>query len=99
MDLVEGGRRSTYDKTHDRNQQEVSRMTVSRITRVRICCLAVLLAGWACSLLAAGEVDFLRDVKPILVTRCYRCHSSLEQEGGLRLDSAAAIAKGGDQGV
>lgn len=43
-------------------------------------------------------VDFTRDVKPILVARCYRCHSSLEQEGALRLDSSAAILKGGDGG-
>ena len=47
---------------------------------------------------AESDIDFLRDVKPILVARCYRCHSSLEQESGLRLDSVAAIMKGGDGG-
>ncbi|QDU29634.1 Planctomycete cytochrome C [Anatilimnocola aggregata] len=59
--------------------------------------LAALLAGSAG--LPAAEVTFLRDVKPILVSRCYRCHSSLAEEGGLRLDSAAAIKKGGETGV
>ena len=44
-------------------------------------------------------VDFLKDVKPILAQRCYRCHSSLEQESGLRLDSVPAILKGGDGGA
>src|SRR3954464_9165217 len=51
---------------------------------------------------ASGEqpaVDFLRDIKPIFAQRCYRCHSSLEQESGLRLDSAAAIQKGGEHGT
>jgi hypothetical protein len=59
----------------------------------------VFIAGWACSALNAQAIDFVRDVKPILVTRCYRCHSSLAQEGGLRLDSATGIVKGGEQGV
>src|SRR3954470_15716090 len=44
-------------------------------------------------------VDFVRDVKPILAQRCFRCHSSLEQESNLRLDSVPAILKGGDSGV
>jgi len=44
-------------------------------------------------------VDFLKDVKPILAQRCFRCHSSLEQESGLRLDSVPAILKGGDGGA
>jgi hypothetical protein len=50
------------------------------------------------ALIAAETVDFLRDVKPILAQRCFRCHSSLEQEGNLRLDSVPAILKGGDGG-
>ena len=46
-----------------------------------------------------GPVDYGRQVKPILVARCYRCHSSLKQESGLRLDSVAAILKGGEGGA
>lgn len=63
--------------------------------------IVVLLAGLVPLTAWAEEspaVDFLRDVKPILAQRCFRCHSSLEQESGLRLDSAAAILKGGDGG-
>ena len=48
---------------------------------------------------SAADVDYLRDIKPILATRCYRCHSSLEQESNLRLDSVPAIVKGGDLGA
>src|SRR5262245_41389348 len=46
-----------------------------------------------------SPVDFVRDVKPILAQRCFRCHSSLEQESNLRLDSVEAILKGGDNGA
>src|SRR6266516_958510 len=51
------------------------------------------------ALLAAETVYFLRDVKPIFAQRCFRCHSSLEQESNLRLDSVPAILKGGDGGA
>lgn len=78
-----------------RNRQEVALM--SRRSQIQL--LTILIAGWLCPALSASDVDYLRDVKPILVARCYRCHSSLEQEGGLRLDSASAITKGGDQGA
>src|SRR5262245_45841866 len=61
----------------------------------RVLALTVL-ACWATSIPAA---DFLRDVKPIFAQRCFRCHSSLEQESNLRLDSVRAILKGGDGGV
>jgi hypothetical protein len=47
----------------------------------------------------APPVDFLKDVKPILAQRCFRCHSSLEQESGLRLDNVQAILKGGEGGT
>src|SRR5262245_40350541 len=48
---------------------------------------------------ADQAVDFLRDVKPIFAQRCFRCHSSLEQESNLRLDNVPAILKGGDGGT
>ena len=41
------------------------------------------------SALAAGEVDYARDVKPILVRRCVACHGALKQKAKLRLDTAA----------
>ncbi len=38
-------------------------------------------------------------VQPILQTNCYRCHAGLNHRGGLQLDSAAAITKGGHDGA
>lgn len=37
-------------------------------------------------------------VQPILQTRCYGCHSSKKQKGGLRLDKFELIMKGGKDG-
>ena len=45
-----------------------------------------------------SNIDYLRDVKPLLQTKCISCHGALTQEGGLRLDAAILIRKGGDSG-
>jgi hypothetical protein len=49
-------------------------------------------------LIAAENVDYVTQVKPILVARCYACHSALRKKSGLRLDTAAALIEGGDSG-
>ncbi len=41
---------------------------------------------------------FEKRVRPVLVESCYECHGEKKQKGGLRLDSAAAVLKGGDSG-
>ena len=43
---------------------------------------------------------FEKQVRPILVTRCYECHGpdADEPKGGLRVDSRATILTGGDTG-
>src|SRR5580700_6563532 len=45
---------------------------------------------------AAEPVDYLRDVKPLLLKNCVGCHGPDKQRGSLRLDTAAAALKGGD---
>ena len=37
-------------------------------------------------------------VRPTLANKCFVCHGTASQQGGLRLDSMAAILKGGDSG-
>jgi Protein of unknown function (DUF1553)/Protein of unknown function (DUF1549)/Planctomycete cytochrome C len=41
------------------------------------------------------EVDYVKQIKPILQARCYACHGILKQKSGLRLDTAALAIKGG----
>ena len=48
--------------------------------------------------LYAADVDFVRDLKPVLRERCFACHGALKQEAGLRLDSARFLVQGGDSG-
>ena len=45
----------------------------------------------------AGEIDFVRDVRPILQRHCYACHGETRQKSGLRLDVRSAAFEGGDQ--
>jgi len=47
----------------------------------------------------AGVAFFEKQVRPILVERCYECHSEDKKvKGGLRLDLREGWAKGGDTG-
>jgi mono/diheme cytochrome c family protein len=48
---------------------------------------------------AQKQVDYARDIQPILASRCYRCHGQEGQEGGLRLHRKAAALAGGDSGA
>src|SRR3989442_4901756 len=43
--------------------------------------------------------DFVRDVRPILESRCWACHGAKLQMHGLRLDHRADALKGGGSGV
>ncbi len=48
-----------------------------------------------------GIAFFEERIRPILIERCYECHSSESQasEGGLRLDDRPALRAGGDSGA
>ncbi len=48
---------------------------------------------------ANDQVDYVKQVKPLLRERCYACHGALKQEGSLRLDTAALAIRGGDSGA
>ena len=50
-------------------------------------------------LASADDVDYLRQVKPLLEKRCTACHGGLQQKGGLRLDTAEFAKRGGDTGT
>jgi len=60
--------------------------------------------GGAAPALAADDAQraamtfFEKEVRPILVERCYDCHSNTKQKGGLRVDHIGYLKTGGDTG-
>lgn len=64
----------------------------SRTTILLLICLAPDRARGA-------EVDFARDVAPVLKRNCQGCHGAGMQQSGFRLDDGAAALKGGYGGV
>src|SRR5438309_1769521 len=49
----------------------------------------------------AGPDRFEKEIRPVLAERCYACHSAsaATPQGGLLLDSANGIRRGGNSGV
>ncbi|MFM8731696.1 MAG: DUF1549 domain-containing protein, partial [Phycisphaerales bacterium] len=49
----------------------------------------------------AGEVDFTRDIAPLLAARCYQCHGpdASSRKAGLRLDRRDAATRADAEGV
>lgn len=57
-------------------------------------------ASFVRSSIAADEIDYARDVRPILSAHCFRCHGpdAGSREAGLRLDSRTDALRAGDSG-
>jgi hypothetical protein len=47
---------------------------------------------------ATADVDFSKDVKPILESTCVRCHGAQKSKGKLRLDTRDGLMKGSENG-
>lgn len=61
--------------------------------------LFYLCCGVASSSADEAKVAFFeKKIRPVLVQRCYKCHSE-KTEGGLRLNSSSAMIRGGDSGA
>ena len=45
-----------------------------------------------------ADVDFAREIRPLLEANCLNCHHAERAEGELRLDTRAAMLAGGDNG-
>jgi ankyrin repeat protein len=48
---------------------------------------------------SAAAVDYEKDVRPILASRCFGCHGPKQVQSGLRLDLRQTALRGGDYGV
>lgn len=74
------------------------RFTFSLLIRMSASLLVVLSAA---SLRADEDLEFFEArIRPVLVQKCYECHSSVSADvkGGLRLDSREALRRGGESG-
>lgn len=60
---------------------------------------AILVVLIAANIASAADVDYDRDIKPMLAEKCAACHGALKQESGLRLDAASLMLRGGDSGA
>src|SRR5271165_3642338 len=56
------------------------------------------LAGAARAQAPQAEAFFEAKIRPVLATVCARCHGATRANGGLRVDSRAALLKGGEHG-
>jgi hypothetical protein len=48
---------------------------------------------------ADKPVDYERDVRPLIHSRCVTCHGALRSQAALRLDTGLLMRKGGDSGA
>ncbi|MDA1049628.1 MAG: PSD1 and planctomycete cytochrome C domain-containing protein [Planctomycetota bacterium] len=76
-----------------------------RLTTTLACALAVAVLFAMVPVCVADErpadeavAHFEQHIRPILVTKCLKCHGDKKQEGKLRLDSREAMLKGGESG-
>ncbi|HRH95892.1 MAG TPA: PSD1 and planctomycete cytochrome C domain-containing protein, partial [Prosthecobacter sp.] len=76
------------------------------MNRPRFSHALILLAGLSAGTTFAADDDaqrsavkfFENEVRPILVKRCFDCHSKTKQKGGLRVDHIGFLKSGGDTG-
>ena len=62
--------------------------------------LAIARIGWSADVEPSREAieHFENSVRPLLAAKCWKCHAAEKQQASLRLDSASAVATGGDSG-
>src|SRR5580658_784264 len=68
---------------------------------LRTALLACLPLALETSLLFGSEkpVDFEKQVRPMFVAHCVKCHGPADSQSGLRLDRFDLVLKGGDRGA
>ena len=75
--------------------QLIFREQETKMKRFLILIVAVLLLF---SLQLQADDFFEKQVRPLLIAKCYECHAGTKQSGGLSLETKAGWAKGGDSG-
>ena len=69
---------------------------------IRVCLLSLIILPAMAMADDATDVEQLKffesQVRPLLASKCVSCHGAEKQKGELRLDSRAAVLKGGESG-
>src|SRR4051794_25225923 len=73
---------------------------MSRFPHFLACILLLAPASRAAEPSPDGVEHFEKHIRPVLAEKCYSCHSAAADKvrGGLLLDTAAGLRKGGDSG-
>jgi cytochrome c553 len=71
-------------------------MSPARLAALGLC--VIFAAPAAAAPPSAADEFFEKEVRPLLVERCLKCHGGEKTRGGLKLTSREAILKGGDTG-
>ncbi len=105
---LNGGLRFCYASNSTKSVSKTSRAAPLLVvmTFVRIPSSLVLTACLVAGSAFAADDDaqraamkfFENEVRPILVNKCYDCHSKTKQKGGLRVDHIGYLKTGGDTG-
>ena len=53
----------------------------------------------ALTIVADDDIDYVRQIKPLLIEHCADCHNVDLQESGYRVDVGALLVRGGDRGA
>ena len=61
--------------------------------------LAVMLLVLAPLSASAADIDYAKQIKPLLQKHCVSCHGEDDSQSGLRLDFASFVLTGGDRGA
>ena len=59
-------------------------------------CSALILFSWAKT---NAEIDFARDVRPILNAHCTKCHGGIRAKAGLNLINKASVFRASESGL
>lgn len=77
----------------------------SATARLLGCWLLLVVCSWPAGAVAedqildASGVEFFeKEIRPLLLKRCYECHAGDETNGGLSLESRTTVLEGGDSG-
>ncbi|MDP6447499.1 MAG: DUF1549 domain-containing protein [Pirellulaceae bacterium] len=82
----------------ERLEQPALVMTASWRRTAAALCAAIFAVGG--SAYGDDRIEFFeKKIRPVLVAHCYECHGAKKQKGKLRLDSAPALRRGGENGI